>query len=800
MGKNAKKTQKRNVTKKGDDVEEEDILPPVCSHALDINPDWVEALDLEELELKCELCEAQSEPPTKESGKGGKQKHGGKAQTRKGGKGYKSGGKGHEPEMAADGGTDTGDLMVCLSCGKILCERKHAPEHASKRKSQETKKGKRGGTEDHQLALYSSTLLDKAFKCYCYTHKIAMATQSGGDEEPFDDEDFDPGVIERQAKLSETCEALCCKACSSPSFNASIHALRRNLKDRGTASSSFESGQRHSKAERGKKFRRGRQGNGHHEHHGASSLPAAAVQAGMKGLANMGNTCFFNSVLQVLNQTSPLIDHFVVNRSKDSVAGEISVAMCVAMAKMREAGKMHYRPDTLFRAVVSKAPHFHGWGQQDAQELLRFLLDGMHWEYHTKAKWQAETVLNIVSDAFEGTLSSTIVCHACQRASRRLEPFFDLSLAVSGEGMKVAPSVAFGTEGDRHFLPAETVREWIRENRQHSLSFSLGAFFSPELLEGSNGYLCENCCKEAWLAEQRRQLEEDRAKEERMREMMERAIPAPSLEAAMAQDDAAQSDSEEEEEEDEEEEEEGEEKEENNDEEKDAPKQVDSEPMDATVVVAAVPQQPAEVTLAPSPEPVKSGSIRTLTTATKQCAITKLPTILTLHLKRFAFTGKGWKKDSSPVSFPLELEIGAFVHPTAPGIAPSPAVTRVTAQLAEMGIEAPTEHVEAALKATKNNTERAIMYILDSPPPKSVPVVPQASSDKRSQKYRLFGAVVHQGSLNSGHYTCYVQPVDTAKDTRSSQWFYCSDWEVHPVAEHEVLRSEPYILFYERCK
>ena len=57
--------------------------------------------------------------------------------------------------------------------------------------------------------------------------------------------------------------------------------------------------------------------------------------------------------------------------------------------------------------------------------------------------------------------------------------------------------------------------------------------------------------------------------------------------------------------------------------------------------------------------------------------------------------------------------------------------------------------------------------------------------------YELYGVVQQSGSLNGGHYTCYVKK-------ESDQWYYISDSHYRAVGVKEVLSSDAYMLFYKR--
>lgn len=71
------------------------------------------------------------------------------------------------------------------------------------------------------------------------------------------------------------------------------------------------------------------------------------------------------------------------------------------------------------------------------------------------------------------------------------------------------------------------------------------------------------------------------------------------------------------------------------------------------------------------------------------------------------------------------------------------------------------------------------------------PSLPFAASDRaRAYLYDLFTVVVHEGSMNTGHYTNYSR-------CRNS-WYRFDDDKVQPTTENQVLQARAYQLCYRR--
>ncbi|XP_069085172.1 ubiquitin carboxyl-terminal hydrolase 15 isoform X3 [Pleurodeles waltl] len=184
-------------------------------------------------------------------------------------------------------------------------------------------------------------------------------------------------------------------------------------------------------------------------------------QPGLCGLSNLGNTCFMNSAIQCLSNTPPLTEYFLNDKYQDELnfdnplgmRGEIAKAYAEHIKQMW-SGKYSYVTPKAFKTQVGRfAPQFSGYQQQDCQELLAFLLDGLHEDLNRIRKkpyiqlkdaegrpdkivaeesWENHIKRNdsIIVDIFHGLFKSTLVCPECAKISVTFDPFCYLTLPL----------------------------------------------------------------------------------------------------------------------------------------------------------------------------------------------------------------------------------------------------------------------------------------------------------------------------------------------------------------------------------
>ena len=183
---------------------------------------------------------------------------------------------------------------------------------------------------------------------------------------------------------------------------------------------------------------------------------------GLVGLSNLGNTCYMNTSLQCLSNCWELTEYFLSNKYKEDINennpigshGDLARAYGGVLKHLWYGSSSHYSPDNFKKTLGIYQKMFSGYQQQDTQEFLNYLLDGLHEdlnkvinkpivvqdesdnpdEIKSKIYWRNFLRRNqsVLVDLFYGQFKSTLICpnEECKNISITFDPFLNLSLPL----------------------------------------------------------------------------------------------------------------------------------------------------------------------------------------------------------------------------------------------------------------------------------------------------------------------------------------------------------------------------------
>lgn len=173
--------------------------------------------------------------------------------------------------------------------------------------------------------------------------------------------------------------------------------------------------------------------------HQLDSISSDKFPSGLRGLNNMGHTCFMNSVLQVILH-SPLMKEFFLqgNHTHDFCKISSSGGTCIACELSRVFSEVYcgdrvpYSPVQFLNAWWALAGGALGSGckQQDAHEFFLFILEML-----------SVGVGNLPQNVYSGELRSDVTCSKCGKMSSTLDKFSHVSFDVQPWGLLMAPPI-----------------------------------------------------------------------------------------------------------------------------------------------------------------------------------------------------------------------------------------------------------------------------------------------------------------------------------------------------------------------
>ncbi|TMW68905.1 hypothetical protein Poli38472_001061 [Pythium oligandrum] len=200
------------------------------------------------------------------------------------------------------------------------------------------------------------------------------------------------------------------------------------------------------------------------------------------GFANLGNTCYLNSVLQCLSYTPSLVQYlltkdalktFAVTGGNTQQNGKHNNALmhkkpvgqgfCGVRVISRLLQSIHgnsastgrvLQPKELVMNIRHISKNFRIGRQEDSHEFFRLLLDAMQRsclrKAHIKQESHPAAATTFIHRVFGGKLKNSLKCAKCNYVSERFDDFLDLSLEINNGIQSVNGAI-------KHFTAVETL-------------------------------------------------------------------------------------------------------------------------------------------------------------------------------------------------------------------------------------------------------------------------------------------------------------------------------------------------------
>ena len=151
---------------------------------------------------------------------------------------------------------------------------------------------------------------------------------------------------------------------------------------------------------------------------------------GLVGIQNLGDTCFINVILQLLDNLEPIREFYLGGKYKfdSNYENQLSKVLENVLGNLWNGDSKSISPHTFYDSLKEKMPSFANYQQHDAHEFLLSFIDKLYQD-----RLNNNSNISIFKETLFGILRNTIICPNCQGKNVKFEPVLSLSLPIPQE-------------------------------------------------------------------------------------------------------------------------------------------------------------------------------------------------------------------------------------------------------------------------------------------------------------------------------------------------------------------------------